>query len=71
MTEVKGHCEDCYFKRQEWSIDDGHRIVLGDEEPTVEWAQNMHLQIDTFCDLFDAFVPKDGYCHGFKREITL
>ena len=72
MTEVKGHCRDCYFKRQEWSVDDGRRIVLaGNEEPTVEHVKSLRLQVDTYCDIFKSFVPLTGYCWLFEHEISI
>jgi len=53
MTEIKGYCRDCFFKRQMW--------VLTDEK----------MMLDRWCDVFDVFVPDEGYCHCFEHEIKL
>jgi hypothetical protein len=53
MSEVKGYCCDCFWKRQEW--------VLTDEK----------LMLDRWCDVFDVFVPENGWCWCFKEEVRL
>lgn len=49
MDEIKGHCEDCNWKRQEW---------VTEYEPDGQ----EQLVLDTFCHIFDVFVPGHGYC---------
>jgi len=49
MSEIKGHCKDCHFIRQEWVIEEN------------EFGQREQV-LDKFCDMCDVFKRDDGYC---------
>ena len=58
LARVKGHCRDCLFRVQEWSL---------------KWKKHQgaiqeYMELDQYCQVHDNFVPDDGYCHWWEAK---
>ena len=69
MTEIRGHCRDCFYKRQMWVFDTADMTT--EELAQLPEGYRGKLVLDRWCDIFDTLVPDTGYCHCFEHEVTL
>ena len=69
MSDIRGRCRDCRFKRQMWVFDT--EGMSAEEMAHLPEGYRGKLVIDRWCDIFDVLVPEDGYCHAFEEETII